>query len=256
MGKDRKGWGMMTKTVKFLIYALIFLLLLFEGIVCMVQIAYAQNTDCVLVYNDDDEEGSYDELSFTDGQGRDICKVRLYFHDAPPEENGAVFTESGEVNGYAADFAGASVHVWRSGSPYSISHSKVWVLAVPSTSTPPPPTEIPPTDVPPTEIPPTDIPPVPSATPTATAPGVYPPLPPGDTATPLPPVTGTPPTSTIPPLTTPPGPGTTPGNPHTTPMLPQTGLGEMTGDNMGLYFGGGLLLGLLALVAGVIRRAR
>jgi len=226
----------------------------------MVRIVYAQDTDCILVYNDDDEEGSYDELNFTDSQGRDICKVRLYFHDAPPEENGAVFTESGEVNGYTADFAGASVYVWRSGSPYSISHSKVWVLeeaAPPPTDTPyPPPTEIPPTEIPPTEIPPTDIPPVPSATPTATVPGVYPPLPPGDTATPLPPVTGTPPTSTIPPLTTPPGPGTTPGNPHTTPMLPQTGLGEMTGDNMGLYFGGGLLLGLLALVVGVIRRAR
>ena len=219
----------------------------------MVRIVYAQDTDCILVYDDNDEEGSYDELSFTDGQGRDICKVRLYFHDAPPEENGAVFTESGEVNGYAADFAGASVHVWRSGSPYSISHSKVWVLAVPSTSTPPPPTEIPPTP-PPTElIPPTGIPPAPTATPTG---GVYPPLPPSDTATPLPPVTGTPPTSTIPPLTTPPGPGTTPGNPHTTPMLPQTGLGEMTGDNMGLYFGGGLLLGLLALAVGMIRRAR
>ena len=211
----------MNKTVRFLIYALIFLLLLFAGIVCMVQIAYAQNTDCVLVYNDDDEEGSYDELSFTDGQGRDICKVRLYFHDAPPEENGAVFTESGEVNGYAADFAGASVHVWRSGSPYSISHSKVWVLAVPSTSTPLPPTDVPPTDIPPSPTDTATLPPgvTPTATPTL-PPGVTPTI----TPTLIPPVTNMPPT--VPPFTTPEGPGTTPGkppSPGTTPMLPTTG---------------------------------
>jgi len=217
---------MMNKTVRFLIYALLFLLLLFAGIVCMVQIVYAQDTDCILVFDDNDDPGFYDEFSYTDPQGRDICKVRIVFHDpAEGDPNGAVFTESGSINGYTADFNGASVHVWRTGSPYSISHTRVWVLAVPSTSTPPPPTDAPPTDIPPS---PTDTPSDTPTLPPGVTPTITPTLPPGvtPTITPtlIPPVTNMPPT--VPPFTTPEGPGTTPGkppSPGTTPMLPTTG---------------------------------
>ena len=216
----------MNKTVKFLLYALLFLLLLFAGLVCMVQIVYAQDTDCVLVFDDNDDPGFYDEFAYTDPQGRDVCKVRIVFHDPAPEDpNGAVFTESGSINGYTADFNGASVHVWRTGSPYSISHTRVWVLAVPSTSTPPPPTD---TEVPTMTLTASGTPP--DNTPTWTL--TTTPLTPtwtttaGTPVTPtlIPPVTNMPPT--VPPFTTPEGPGTTPSkppSPGTTPMLPTTG---------------------------------
>lgn len=242
----------MNKFVKIIIYALIFLLVIFLGLVLFTQLVYAQEPECVLVFDDDDDPGFYDEFSYTDPQGREVCKVRVVFHQpAPGDPNGAVFTESGSINGYTANFNGASVHVWRSGSPYSISHTRVWVLEAA-----PPPTEIPPTEIPPTT---TDIPPTEATPPTATAtlpPGVTP------TATPtLPPgVTPTITPTLIPPVTnmpspTPDSPDTTPGQPGKTqvPMLPQTGFGEMTDANLGLWFGAGLLLGLLALFIHIVR---
>lgn len=215
----------------------------------------AQSNDCtLLVYNDDDEEGYYDELFFTDNGGREICKVRLYFHDAPPEESGAVFTESGTVNGYSANFDGSSVHVWRNGSPYSISHSKIWVRELPTTDEPPPPDTSTPTPVTPTS---TATPNTPTVTNTAT---ITPTLPPDVTPSPTPTVTitltttptmtGTLPTPFI--TETPPNTPDTPPVSYPPPMLPETGGWGM--NNFGIWFAIGLMFGLIALFVGIVRR--
>jgi hypothetical protein len=58
-------------------YVVVFVVLFLLGLCIMVKVAYSQESDCILVFDDNDEPGTYNDLYYDDGPGRDICKVRI-----------------------------------------------------------------------------------------------------------------------------------------------------------------------------------
>lgn len=223
----------MKRTEKIIIAVLIMAVLIALGMMC--QGASAAEPVCELIANIQPDE-TEQRVEYTDPQGRELCRLKIYLHDrtvigfAPP---------GGEHGGYTASFNGAHVQGHRTDPNVDlISHAQVFAVA-----------NIPPTEITPTEpsgVTPTAtltvIPPTPTDTalpPTATAT-----LPPGVTPSATPTITLTathlPPTL-IPPVEITPTPSDTPtvdiyypppqeGKSPPAPRLPTTGMDGSNGD--------------------------
>lgn len=198
------------KTREKILIALLALGILLGLGLCLARMVSAQD-ECIKVAHISDIH-EY-QMSYTDDQGRDICKLILHLHRANPgdPQEHITFNGSGEKQGYAASFAGAHVSAWRTTNELYISNADVFAVENIPTDTPSPTdtpavTDPPPVTVTPTDTPEVEPPPV-TVTPTETPPGVItasppPPYPP-------PPVTHQPPNN--PPKITQP------------PVLPETG---------------------------------